>query len=121
MKRDMDLVRDILRAIESSEGTEFDANTLELSGHTSDVINYHLGLLVDAGMAEGTSDQIIGRPPDWYVTRLTWEGHEFLEAARNDTIWAKAKEKATHATGGLSLAVLKEILVQFAKQAAGLA
>jgi hypothetical protein len=27
------------------------------------------------------------------ILRLTWQGHDFLDAARNDTIWSKAKEK----------------------------
>lgn len=121
MKRDMDLVRDILRAIENLEDSTFDAKTFDHLSHPPAVINYHLGLLVDARLAEGTCDQLIGRPPDWYVTRLTWEGHEFLDAARNDTIWAKAKKKTLDATGGISLSLLKEVLFQLAKQAVGFA
>ena len=26
------------------------------------------------------------------VRKLTWQGHEFLDAARNETIWKEAKE-----------------------------
>jgi hypothetical protein len=51
---------------------------------------------------------------------LTWQGHEFLDAARNDTIWRKATGKLVAVTGGTSLEVLKELLIAGAKQAVGL-
>ena len=51
------------------------------------------------------------------VKRMTWEGHEFLDAARKDTLWDRAKEKTLKATGGLSLDVLKGVLIELGKQA----
>ena len=42
---------------------------------------------------------------------LTWQGHEFLDAARNDTIWRKAKKKVLETTGGLAFDVLKAALL----------
>jgi Hypothetical protein (DUF2513) len=40
-------------------------------------------------------------------TRLTWQAHESLDAARNDTIWSRAKDIALEKTGALSLEALK--------------
>lgn len=48
--------------------------------------------------------------------KLTWEGHEFLDAAREDTRWNKAKEVAAK-TGSLTFSMLKEVLVQLSAEA----
>lgn len=36
---------------------------------------------------------------------LTWEGHNFLDSARDEGIWREAKEDATKA-GGISLELI---------------
>lgn len=51
---------------------------------------------------------------------LTWSGHEFLEAARNDTIWKKAGEQIKKSGVDVTLSLLQEILKQLAKQSLGL-
>ena len=48
---------------------------------------------------------------DILVSRMTWAGHEFLEAARDDTRWSKAKTAATK-VGSLTISVIQPILVQ---------
>lgn len=50
------------------------------------------------------------------TTRLTWLGHEFLDAARDDGRWEKAKS-AISKVGGWSFEVVKHILVELAKDA----
>lgn len=50
--------------------------------------------------------------------RLTYAGHEFIEASRRDTLWQKAKTIALEKTGGLSVDVLKAILIKLATDAA---
>lgn len=37
------------------------------------------------------------------VTRLTYAGHEFLDAARKDKLWRKAKETLLHNAGALAV------------------
>jgi len=41
---------------------------------------------------------------------LTYGGHEFLDAARNDTVWEKAKTAVVKSTGVLTLEGLKVAL-----------
>ena len=57
------------------------------------------------------------------VRSVTWEGHEFLEASRDEGLWTKAK-KAAGSSGGMVLDVLKSVLIglatEAAKKAAGL-
>jgi uncharacterized protein DUF2513 len=115
MKRDMDLIRSILLEIEK---IPFDGGWHEVSveGHSENDILYHVMLLQEAGMIvavnlsshDGTS---------WLPIRLTWEGHEFLDSARTETIWAKAKARVSSATGSLALAGLKIALGELTKQA----
>ena len=48
MKRDMDLIREILLAIEASEVTQ-GAIHLKLSGRSEDLVNYQIKMLSQAG------------------------------------------------------------------------
>jgi len=51
----------------------------------------------------------------WKAKRLTWAGHEFIEAARNDTVWHKTKTLVKEKTGTLTLEVLKLGLTEVTK------
>ncbi len=54
------------------------------------------------------------------VHRLTWDGHEFLDAARNDTIWQEAKELFLKKALGLSVESFKMVLLGLIKDQLGL-
>lgn len=65
-------------------------------------ISYHMELLIEAGLVEGKMSQELGGGPiNFTATRLTWTGHEFLDAIRSDTVWNKTKE--TFRTKGLDM------------------
>jgi hypothetical protein len=51
----------------------------------------------------------------WLAGGLTWEGHEFLDAARDDTRWSKAKKLVQEKGGSLMFEALKAVLVQTLK------
>ena len=84
MKRDPDLVRNILLALENKAGSNdaVTAKKMMIDGWSEDEINYHLLLLVEAGYIRGKDSSSDNRTIV-FVTRLTWEGHEFLDAARD--------------------------------------
>jgi len=50
----------------------------------------------------------------------TWEGHEFIDAARDDSRWKKATEKVGSAAGSVPLKVLTDVLVSLAKSQLGM-
>jgi Hypothetical protein (DUF2513) len=54
----------------------------------------------------------------WKPISLTWEGHEFLEAARSSDHWTKVKQILAQKGGGLVLEVVKTLLVEVSKRAA---
>ena len=90
MKRDMDLWRKILRSVEAREDTG-DPVWAELEGYTDDQIGFHVKLLIDAGLLEGEDRGGGGDRYCYYHRCLTNEGYNFLDAAKNDTLWNKVK------------------------------
>jgi hypothetical protein len=120
MQRDMDLVREILFQVERDNSDPLKPVEVEVEGYSDVQINYHVMLLAEAGLIEAEDASTLGGS-EWIPKRLTWHGHEFLEAARSDTIWREAKDRTLQNAGGLSLDVLKAVLVQGAKHAVGVA
>src|SRR5262249_47630717 len=91
MKRDMDFARHILAEIEAYPRYDESFKTISLDGHRQDELSYHVMLLHEAHLLRAIDLSTCEGPPEWRPLELTNEGHEFLEAARNDTVWAKAK------------------------------
>ncbi len=110
MKRDMDLVRNILLAIEA-DPTGYPPEELEIEGYTKDQIGYHMLIMIEAGLLEGQEVTPMGAScPVGIPTRMTWHGHEFLDACRDVTRWNKAKAIVAK-IGGATIEVFKQILI----------
>ena len=99
MKRDMELIRKILFKLED-QSMEESSTKIEIDGVDDQVVSYHIMLLDEAGLVKGID---ISSASDvyWFADRLTWDGYEFLEAAKNDKIWKKAVDLVTTKGGGL--------------------
>jgi hypothetical protein len=111
MKRDMDLIREILLGIEAYPESYAHDLKLNFPNHSEDEVSYHLRLLLDAGMIDAKCLQSMGEPDEWAIKGMTWAGHEFLEASRDDSRWNKAKKIIMEKTGGFSVEILKMILM----------
>ena len=90
MKRDIELIRKILFAIEKFPSPIMGTG-LCIDGYSSDEINYHIMILDEAGLILANNASH-GNNCIWFPIRLTWNGHDFLEVAREDKNWMKAKE-----------------------------
>ena len=115
MKRNMDLIRDILLFAEAQSDPWF-ARTTEIEDWSQAAIIYNTALCGDAGFLEGHDDSMMGpNGADWYVARLTYAGHEFLDSIRSDTVWSKvkarAKEQGVDLTFDLAILLAKQALV----------
>ncbi|MFN0020776.1 MAG: DUF2513 domain-containing protein [Pirellulaceae bacterium] len=111
----MDLIRKILLTIEAEE----DAGGLAKDGYSEQEIGYHCWLILDAGLAEGsdvTCRDGLGSQAILYG--LNWNGHEFLDAARDPGRWAKTMEKVKELGGAITFAGIKAILSTLMEQAA---
>jgi hypothetical protein len=111
MKRDMDLIRSVLLGIEDHpklNGTEimqYDENkdNLGISGYSENQVVYHIDMLIEAGLVKG--EKVYGGP---LIEKLTWSGHEFVDAVRDPDIWRQTKEGAKKASG-FSLELLRDL------------
>jgi hypothetical protein len=118
MKRDMDLVRKILFACETHEHG-FEPQPLTITGHTDEQIGYHVALMAEAGLvdAQMANSSARNKSPYALIRSVTWTGYEFLDAARNDDTWAKAKS-AVGRVAGVGFEVVKNVLVAYGTQQA---
>lgn len=107
MKRDMELAREILLAIEKSQ-TPKGLIPIQISGFTDDDISHHIELLFKSGLIEASDNCTLSRY-SWRAKQLTWQGHDFLDAIRDETRWEKAKQHV--------LALGKIVTVETIKQA----
>lgn len=90
MRMNVELLRRILLAAESSPSGILQ-KAIEVEGYSQGDIDYHSSLIIDAGLAIGTIGEWEDREnPLVVLHRLTYKGHEFIEAARNEFIWDEA-------------------------------
>ena len=115
MKRDMNLIRLLLLETEGEDPKP------DVSAYTEDQRIYHSALLIEAGLVHGeVLEDGSGQPAGTVILRPTWAGHEFLDAARNDTIWKKATEQIKKSGVDVTITLMKDILNQLLKQSLGL-
>ena len=106
--------------VEDSE-MGYGPNPLRIDGYSDDVVGYHSYLLVDAGYAKGNIVSVVGSSsPEGHIFYLTWEGHEFADAAREEKRWKKAMGMVKEKGGSVSMEVLTQLLTSLAKIAIGL-
>lgn len=115
MNRDLDLIRLLLLL------TDGDEPKLDFTPYTQAQWLYHSALLIEAKFVHGrTIENGDGEIATTIRSRLTWTGHEFLDAARNDKIWKKAGEKIKHSGVQVTVSLLEELLKQLLKESLGL-
>lgn len=105
MKRDMELIRKVLLAAESGQ-----ANS-SIDGYDEDTIKYHKALVIEAGLAEGSvlksgaGNREI--PAAVMIKKLTWAGHDFIDAIALDSNWTKVKDFLQDAGKQLTIDTVK--------------
>lgn len=120
MKRDMDLIRKLVLAVESHPHG-FAPEEISIEGYSPEQIAYHSYLLIQAGLAEGSEGSTLeSSGPEGMISNLTWAGHEFAEASRDDGRWRKATGLIRDKGGAMTISVVTGVLTQLAKQALGL-
>lgn len=92
MKLNYDLIRDLLLAIENiSDGSiNYHVEHIQetyLQKYELCAIQYHVIQLTQGGIIQTS------RSSSEYIIDLTWYGHQYLANIRDNTIWAKTKER----------------------------
>ncbi|UJW87958.1 DUF2513 domain-containing protein [Devosia sp. SL43] len=124
MKRDMDVIRKIMLAVQAR--TDIDPRLLKVDGLDDFTVGYHVALLHDVGLIVGPSTQTYDTPYKQVLVKdLSWEGHDFVAAMANDTVWGKLKQSLSPSDlASLPLKIIKDvgtgILEQWVKTQIGL-
>jgi hypothetical protein len=112
MKRDLDLIRSIMLAAETSPPGRSLCPHREAAKHLGDVtiVGEHIRLLQDAGFLEAEVDRDeSGRYFSWSIYRITNDGHDYLDSVRDETVWAKTKDNLKKVSGSAALDVVKGV------------
>ncbi len=90
MRRDMDLIRQVLLTAEA--GPPYP----KIDGFSPEAIRYHQMLAIDAGLIKGKymsyMENASDVPSSVVVQGVEWAGHDFLAAIRDDSSWNKLKK-----------------------------
>lgn len=121
MRFDPEMMRDILKAIEDIPAGEVLNGSLAFEGRPQAEANEHIRLLIIEDYLTGlidTDEQ--GLPAGFLIRGLTMKGHQFIENARNDTVWKKVLKQAKEKGQSVAITVLNVLLEQAAKKFAGI-
>jgi hypothetical protein len=119
MKRDKDLIRLLL--------LEAEGENVDLSEYDGQEIHYHKHLLIDAGLAVGSTTRV----PDPHGSRklffaassiyyLTWDGHDLIANIRDEKVWNETKKTLAEKGADVSIAVLKALAAKISMDLFGL-
>ena len=100
MQRNMDLVRMILLRLENppSGGLPED---LGIKGYVPEKISYHVHIMEQEGLIEAEDESVLADSERRSMpTTMTWQGHEFLDLARDQDRWNRAKAIVAKVGGG---------------------
>lgn len=117
MKRDMDLIRELMLKLEELPVGPGDNVHIQpengallvegcsegaLGDYSDHEIEYHLSLIEKAGFIERTRH---GPAVGIMFRGLSWSGHDFLDSVRSPDVWDKTK-KAVSTAGGFTVELL---------------
>jgi hypothetical protein len=119
MKRDLDLVRQLLAQIEAlPAGPPVQYRTSEIE---DPVLLAHFELVIAAGLVNGKIARSQGARGDVIsISGLTWEGHEWLEMVRGQAIWNEIKTTLLENGGAMTYELTKLVAATILRTRLGL-
>jgi len=123
MKRDLDLVRQILLTVEEAKpGQQIDLEDFRKElPERLDEVSAHVELLDEAGYLDAIISQELtpSGPRQFFITKIEWAGYDYLDAVRDAGIWAKTKEKLKSVGGGTTLDIAKAVATKLITDSLG--
>lgn len=110
MKRDLDLVRTILKEIEDEVPPNRTADNIKIDGYDQDTVYAHVKLLIDEEYLEGKVLMAMMGIVGVHISGLTWKGHDFVSATKDESLWDKAKKSILKPTASMTVDVLLQWL-----------
>lgn len=118
MRRDMDLIRELMLRLEDLKIPGMGVTTVQpgahgfaVEGHSRDEVAYHLDQIKLSGFIEQGSM----RPAYGIGFRcLTPKGHDFIDSVREPKVWTETKTRAEK-VGGWTVGILTDIAKGYLK------
>lgn len=107
MNRDMDLIRRIALA---TADLPYGKTLGGLDDVPEEIFFVHVLWMTEAGLITSIADKYAAGDPYAFVQRLTWDGCEFVDAVRSDTLWKKAKTNVIKPGMSFTFGVLRDWL-----------
>ena len=114
MKRNMDLIRKLAIHIVAAEDS-IQSSGIVIEEFSSSAILYLCVLMHEAGLIEAEIAGDLSGHGDAFIARLTWSGHDFLDAARDETLWKKTTKEIKERVTSVSFDGLVDFLKAGAK------
>lgn len=119
MKKNMDLIREILLQMETHGHGYFNAH-FQLPNYTDEEIGYHGYLMKEAGLIQAMDATTMNSSsPCAIPVSITWQGYEFIEDSRDPNVWAQTKQ-IIDKVGGASIGIWTDVLKKIVMQNLGL-
>ncbi len=113
MRRDMDLIRDMLLTTGDAPAP-VDARTFVDDAHDWGTVVYNLDMIRQANLAEIRFGRTALGVVRATVGPLTWAGNEYVDAIRDNNVWKKVKRTLAQTVGGATLDTVKALAVKIA-------
>ncbi|TBU83535.1 DUF2513 domain-containing protein [Phytopseudomonas dryadis] len=106
MKRDWELIRELLLQIEALEtGHHFFPQAV--NEHSAESVGYHIHLMCQAGLIECSQHHPWNGGPVSIANGLTLTGHDLLDGIREGSLWEAKKAFLQARVGGITYEGLK--------------
>jgi len=119
VKRDLDLVRQLVLQIEALPAAP--PVQYRMSEIEDPMLSAHLELLIDSGLVNGKIARSHGARGDVIsVEGLTWQGHEWIEMVRSQALWNETKRLVVEQGGALTFELTKAVAGKLLRARLGL-
>ena len=123
MKRDLDLIRDMMLRIEACHPKDgkITSETFKDLCDDEEKVAFHLFLLYDVGfiVAEPVNHSKM-RCSDYIVEYLTFIGCDYLDSIRDQSVWNSIKEKLRRIGGNAPLDILTDLASSLLREQLGM-
>ncbi len=115
MKRDLELIRRILLYAEKEDGKIPFYSMLPVFDVDADTLDAHLRLMQEMDLIRYGGSTIALTPETkkydgHFLYRITAKGYDYLDAARNEMLWEKAKSQIISSGGELTMSAIKSVI-----------
>jgi hypothetical protein len=116
MTRDMELIKRILLEIEARK--DLKPAPVIMEEIAPDILGRHIELIHEAGLLDATVlHPAANMVPDIIIRDLSWEGHEFVAALKNNSVWSKITNSfSASELAVLPITVLKDVCISLLKE-----